>query len=233
MGAEDKLVGCTVYCQKPDAAKDKPKVGTAIDVDMEKVVTLAPDLVLATSLTDVRAKEKMRGLGIKVLDFPAPKDFEEVCGQFLRVGEITGKMREAEEILRKAREAIGVIKERTKGRSRPKVFVQLGAAPLVTVTKDSFVNDFIEFAGGINIARNLSSDRYSRERVIADNPDVIIIVTMGIKSDEEMKNWQKHNTVSAVKDNRIYIVDSGLMCSPTPLSFVEATKKIERLLHGD
>lgn len=230
---EDKLIGCTVYCQRPPQAKMKEKVGTVTEVDLERILSLEPDLVLATPLTNPKAIKKLRNLGIKVISSSQAKDFTQICEQFLELAKIIGKEKKAEEIIHKVRNRVDTVKKKNRGLPKFKVFVQIGARPLFTVTKDSFANDFIEFSGGINIAKDTNSGLYSREEVLKNNPDIIIIVTMGIVGEEEKQVWQKFKALSAVKNNRIYIVDSYKMCSPTPVTFVETLEEISGILHPE
>lgn len=231
LGLADKIVGVTTYCQRPPQAQQKEKISTAIEVNLEKVIMLKPDLVLATSLTDPKAVEKLKGLGIRVVSFSSPKNFTEICKQFLELGRIVGKEEKAEKIVSIAKNKVDSVKRKVKDSGKPEVFIQIGAKPLFTVTEDSFVNDFIEFAGGINIAKNAKTGLYSREGVLRKNPNVIIIVTMGVTGEEEKRIWQKFKTLNAVKNNRIYIIDSNKICSPTPLTFVETLEEIAELLH--
>lgn len=233
LGVEDKLVGCTVYCQRPPEAKEKQKVGTATVLNLEKAVSLQPDLVLASPLTDFKAIEKLKNLGIEVVDFSLAKNFNELCGQFLKLGEIVGKKKEAQEIVDIAKKRVNSLREKAKVLKKPKVFVQVGAKPLVAVSRDSFVNDFIELAGGINIVQGQSYTRYSREKVIKDNPDAIIIVTMGINGEEEKKTWQKFKTLSAVKSGKVYILGPDKITSPTPLTFADTLEEIAVFLHSE
>jgi iron complex transport system substrate-binding protein len=229
--AQNRLVGCTVYCKRPEDAGSKEKVGTVIEVNIEKIVSLKPDLVLATSLTDPKAIQKLKNLGIRVITFPAPKSFSEICGHFVELGRIVGKEKEAEEIVYRAKKTVSSVKQKVKELPKPKVLVQVGAKPLWVAPKDSFVNDFIEIAGGINVGPSGKNGLYSREEVLKRNPDVIIITTMGIVGKEEKKIWQKYKTISAVRNNRIYIVDSDKLCSPTPVSFVETLEEMVNILH--
>lgn len=233
LGVEDRLVGCTVYCQRPPEAKEKEKVGTAIVVNLEKVISLQPDLVLATSLTDPKAKEKLEKLGIRVVSFPEAKSFAEICQHFLKLGRIVAREKEAQEIINIAKKKVDSIVKKVKGLRKPKVFIQVGARPLVAVTKDSFVNDFIELAGGINSVQGSGHLRYSKEKVLRDNPDVIIIVTMGINGEEEKRTWQKFKTLNATKFNKIYIIAPEKITSPTPLIFAETLEKIVMFLHSN
>ena len=233
LGADDQLVGCTVYCQRPEEAKKKEKIGTVIEVNLEKIIALQPDVVLAASLTSPKAKEKLKNLGIKVIEFPDARNFSEICSSFLELGRIVGREKEAEEIIKIARNKVSALTAKLHGLPKPRVFIQVGAKPLVTVTEDSFVNDFIEFSGGINIAKGIMYPRYSREKVLESNPEVIFIVTMGINGEKEKEIWQGYGALRAARDNRIYILDSYWLCSPTPVSFVEALETIAGLLHPE
>ncbi|MGA1825124.1 MAG: ABC transporter substrate-binding protein [bacterium] len=233
LGAESKLVGCTVYCQRPPEAKKKEKVGTILEVSVEKILALKPDLVLAVSLTSPILREKLTNLGMRVVTFPSPKNFQEICEQFLELGRMIGKVQKAEEIIRPISKKIDSIINQVKSLRKPRVFVQIGTKPLATINKDSFINDFIEKAGGINSTKDLNNILYSRERIIKDNPEVIIVASMGINGKQEIERWKKFNTLQAVRNDRIYSVDSELLCSPTPVSFAETLEKIVTLLHPE
>lgn len=235
LGVEDKLVGCTVYCQSPAEAKLKEKIGTVINVDVEKIASLKPDIVLATSITDPKAIKKLKKLKIKVITFSTAINFHQIGQQFLKLGKIVGKEKVARAVVGKAKDKVNLINTKIKGLPKPKVFIQTGARPLYTPNKDSFVHDCIVRAGGINIAAdsigNLGGGIYSREQVVKQNPDVIIIVTMGIAGEKEKMVWGKFKTLDAVKNDRIYIIDAPKLCSPTPVSFAESLEEIAWILH--
>jgi len=231
LGLEDKIVGVTTYCQRPPDARSKEKIGMIREVNLERIVSLNPDLVVATSLVNVKAIEKLNNLGIKVMSFPPAKNFAEICKQFLKLGRFVGKEKEAEEIVRQAKTRVNVVKEKGNASPKLKVFIQIGAKPLFTVTEDSFINDFVEFAGGVNIAEDAKAGLYSREEVLRKNPDVIIIVTMGIVGEREEKIWQRFEVLNAVRNNKIYVVDSSRFCSPTPVTFAETLEELSRLIH--
>lgn len=233
LGVQDKIAGVTVYCQRPEDAKNKEKVGTVTEANIEKIIILKPDLVLATDLTNPRQIEKLKSLGIRVVThfIYKNKNFAEICENFINLGTIVGKEEKAREIVYKAKGKVVSIQKRMKGLPKPKVLIQIGAKPLWVATRDSFINDLIELAGGINIGPSGESGLYSREKVLEQNPDIIIIVTMGIIGEEEKIIWQKYRTINAVKNNRIYIIDSYKVCSPTPESFTDALEEIGEFIH--
>jgi len=230
---EERLVGVTSYCLRPPEAQEKEKVGSVIKVSLEKILSLEPDLIVTTSLTDPKVIEKLTSLGIKTVTFPEPKNFDELCEQFIKLAELVGKKDKAKKIIHDTEERISFITEKVKALEKPKIFIQVGAKPLFAASKDSFMNDFIRFAGGINIAGEALEGLYSREEVLRKNPDIIIIVTMGIAGKNEKKIWERYTVLNAVKNNRVYIVDSYKVCSPTPLAFVETLDEIAEILHPE
>lgn len=234
LGAADQLIGYTTYCRKPDGIPAKEIVASAVEVNVEKVVSLNPDIILATSLTNAKAITKLQQLGLQVKILPAPQNFAEICRQFQEISKILNKSVNAEEILNKVYDKVSRLKNETKTRPKQKVFFQIGARPLFTVTKNSFINDFIEFAGGENIAKDIAGNGlFSREQVLASNPDCIIIAEMGIAGTEEKKTWQKFTNLNAVKNNRIHIIASEKICSPTPRMFADTLEEIRDLIHPE
>ncbi len=233
LGAENILIGNTTYCVTPPAARYKEKVGSITKVDLERIVGLKPDLVLATSLTNSKTIQKLRDLGIEVRIFPAPRNFTSLCDQFLELGKAVGKEPEAKEIIGAAEEEVARIKSRAAALIKPKVFIEIGAKPLFTANRDYIINDFVDLAGGKNIAEDSKVRAYSKEEVLRKNADVILIVTMGFAGGAEKEAWQKFKMLNAVKHDRIYIIDSQEICGPTPVTFVKTLEEISIFLHPE
>ncbi|MFH0774091.1 MAG: cobalamin-binding protein [bacterium] len=231
LGVQDRLVGCTIYCNRPKEAEKKEKVGTVMKADLERVISLKPDLVIASGLSDPKQMEKLKSMGINVAYFSAPLSFSQLCDDFIRLGSLVGKEKKAKGIVNKAKKRVEKIRKETGALSKPRVFIQIGTKPLWTVPGETLQNDFIRFSGGINIAAEAKTGQYSLEEVLVQNPDVIIIIEMGTLADVEKKNWQRFPTLSAVKRNKIYIIDAYSLCSPTPLSFPETLEEMAKILH--
>lgn len=230
LGMENSIAGVTIYCQKPLRAKEKEKVGAVVEVDVEKIISLKPDVVFAMSLTSSKDIKKLKDMGINVIIFDIPKTFERLCEIFLELGKSTGKENEARYIINTSKMKVSDIKKRMSKLPKQKIFIQIGAKPLFAATNEFFVNDYIEFAGGINIFKEAKSGLISREEVLKRNPDVILIATMGISGEDEQKTWHKYKMINAVKHNRIHIVDPDSICSPTPVSFAEYLDEIARII---
>jgi len=233
LGAGDRLIGDTTYCEDPPTTP-KEKIGSLIQVNVEKIISLKPDLVLASQFTKEKQIRILRQFNIRVEPFKNPKTFEEICTNTLRLGRLIGASDKAEKIIATARARLAKVQDLIAGLPPKKVFIQIGIKPLHTANEKSFVNEFIRFSGGINIAAHQNSGVYSREKVVEQNPDVILISTMGSSKSAgitEKQQWMSFNSMGAVKHKAIYLLDSEIICSPTPLIFARGVREIAGLLH--
>ncbi|WP_022669696.1 ABC transporter substrate-binding protein [Hippea alviniae] len=230
--AQKYLVGCSKYGIVPEGFKIE-RVGTVTDADVERILKLKANIVFASSLLNPSDIKVLKRLGLKVIVFSQPGSFKQICDDFIKVGKIVGKKDVAEKIVSEAMKKVNCIKDRLKNIRRLKVFVQIGANPLFTATGSSFINDFIRFAGGINIAENSKSGLYSPAKVLKENPDAIIISQMGFNGIKQAERWKQFKFLSAVKHNRILILNDYSLCSPTPVSFAKTLFKIAKFLHPE
>ena len=221
--AQESLVGCTSYCIE-GIADNKSVVASPVTINVERVVGLKPDLVIATTITNPKYIEMLRKFDFRVEVLPTPGSFNEICEQFVYVGDLFGLEDSAVNMVSAIRSELRKLQSARDFDSNKKIFFQIGADPLYAVTADSFMNDYILFAGAQNIAEGFRKGTVSREAIVARNPDYIFIVTMGIIGDDEKRIWQRFNDISAVKNNSIFIIDSDLACTPTPQTFLETMK---------
>jgi len=233
LGLGENIVANTIYCTRPKEAEKKEKVGSVVYVNVEAIVRLKPDIVFASPLTDRRALERLKKLGIRVVVFPHPKGFEDLCKNFLTLAKILGKEREAQEILNIARKRLEELKKRYGEKEGPTVLFQIGSKPLFVANRDSIVHSYLDYVGGRNVAKDAKTGLFSREEVIKLNPEYIIIVTMGIEGEKEKESWRKFSVLRAVKENKIYLLDSYKLCSPTPLSYVEVLDELASIFYGE
>ncbi|MDR1679162.1 MAG: helical backbone metal receptor [Prevotellaceae bacterium] len=226
LGGSDLLVGCSSFCEQP-AKRKIPVVASVVQVNMEAVLAQKPDLVIVSSLNSRETVAMFRKLGIRVEEFAYPKSFDQICNDLVRLGMLIGKKPAADREVASARKRLAAVRARIpKQKSEPKVFMQIGANPLFTVVPNTFMDDFIRFAGGVNIASDLSTGSISRETVLARNPDVIFIVAMGTASADERSKWLKYKNLRATASKKIFLLDDDKTCSPTPALFVEVLQEM-------
>ncbi len=231
LGVENKIVGCTSYCE--EAKKEgKPVVASAIDVNVEKVLTLKPDLVITSSLTKPSTINTLEKLGIKVAVYPYPKSFDDMNRQFFEIAGLVGEDAKGKKVVAEQKKRLEKALLAIPKGKRKKMFMQIGAKPLFTVVPNTFMQDYIDLTGGENVASHLKIGSISREAVLLSNPDVIFIVTMGVVGEEEKKRWGTYGQLSAVKNKKIFIIDSTVASTPTPKNFVDTVIEMVRLLYS-
>lgn len=230
LGAQDQLIACTSYCTEA-LADNKTVVASAIKVNIEKTLSLHPDVVLVTTITAPETIEMLQKLGLRVEVFPNPLNFKEIGEQFVRMGKITGHENKAIEIVTESQQKVENLMKQLDRHKHPAIFFQIGADPLFTVLTGTFMNDYITFAGGRNIAADLQHGTMTRESVLVRNPEYIFVVTMGITGQEEVQQWKQYRDLAAAKTGKIFIVDAEKACSPTPLTFTETFETIVNLMH--
>lgn len=230
MGEQNRLVGCSSYC--PVEALDKiPVVASAVTVNIEKTLILKPDLIFASSLIKPETIDNLKKLNLRVEYMPYPKSFDEICTDFIRIGEIVGQGIKAKTIVSQQKERLAKLEASVPLVKHPKIFIQIGAKPLFCAVPNTFIDDFIRFCGGSNIASELKNGNVTREFVLKQDPDIIFIVTMGIVAEEERETWLKYPTLSASKGKQVFILDADKTCSPTPVLFVDALEEMMRLAY--
>ena len=168
LGVEDRIVGITTYCNIPQL-EDRKKIGTVMEADLEKIVMLNPYLVIATALTNPKTIQKLKNLDVRVIVLDEVKDFSRLREQFLNLARLVNREQIGQKIILTVDEKMANLQKKVKNLSKPKVIVQIGANPLFTADRASFINDLIECSGGINIASDAKTGIYSREEVIKRN----------------------------------------------------------------
>lgn len=236
LGAEDRLIGVTRYSNYPPAAEKLPKVGSYVQLDLEKIVAMQPDLCLAIKDGNPRRSvDAIKDFGIPVFAID-PRDIEQIMEAFLLLGEILGASEKAEEVVADMSRRLLRVKEKVAFcQSRPKVFFQISDSPIVSAGRDSYIDRLILLAGGSNLAGNLTEyPRYSWENIMLLQPEVVLISSMaGDKSPEQLTaSWRQWPEIPAVKNKRLYVVDADLFNRPT-LRLIAGLETLVGILHPE
>lgn len=225
LGIDKEIAGITIYC--PKGKRHKEIVGTLLEPDFEKIIMLKPDLIVATKEGNSKAAiEKMQRMGLDVFVMETSGNFKEICDNFSALAKKVGKEEKAKHLISKADEEVLTIYSKVSLLPTQRVFWEVGAKPLYTAGKRSFVNDYNYYTATVNIYEDVDM-RYpsvSIEDVIERNPDIIILVNMGDISKEEIQNWKKYTTVSAVQTKKVYMLDVNDIFTPTPSTFAKGVK---------
>ncbi len=236
LGQEHRLAGITRFSDYPEQTKDLPKVGSYVHLDLEKIMALQPDLCLAVKEGNpIAVVQRLEGLGIPVYAI-SPQNVEQVPEMFIGLGDVLCASPRAKALAEDMRRRIQAVRTAVSAaRKKPKVFFQIGVAPIVSAGDDTFINELIHLAGGVNLtAGRVAYPRLTSEEVISLAPDVFIITSMARnQAFEKVKAyWNKWQSIPAVQNDRIFLVDSNIVDRPTP-RLVDGLEMLARLFHPD
>ena len=210
LGLGDKVVGVTDYCNYPPEALEKGKIGGFSTVNIETIISLQPDLVLASDKTGEENIRKLENFGVPVIVLH-PTNIEGALRNIELVGEITGVKESASKLVMDLKERIGAIRHL---KEKPKVLYVVWHDPLMSAGKETFADDLIKRAGGINIADFTGYKVISLEVVVSENPDVIIVGLghgdAGNKTLEYVMNGERLEGTNAIKNGRVYGINTDL-----------------------
>jgi iron complex transport system substrate-binding protein len=236
LGLDQEIVGVSIHCNFPEKVQSKVRVGSYISLDFEKIVSLKPDLIIATGAGNTRDMvDRLERLG-----FPTyvifPKNVDDVTWSVGHLSQLVGREKEGEEIIQEMKRRRERVVELTRGLPQPRVFLQIGEAPIVTVGKNSFADDLIRLAGGDNVAGNEKEmyPRFGMEEILKRSPEVILISSMNPRGNYQkvLQEWSRWKTIPAVKNGQIYLIDSDLIDRPSP-RIIEGLEEMARILHPE
>jgi len=235
----DRVMAVSEYCNYPLEAQNKIKIGGFSTINIEKVVSLKPDLVLATGGVQEAVVEELERLGLTVIALNA-KSIEEVFENIRLVGKAAGQLEAARELTTKLEQRTKAVTDKAKDlpdSQRPRVFYEIQYEPLMTAGPGTFIDDLIHLAGGVNIASDAAAKYpvYNLETLIERNPEVIIIsfwhgsIAASVEGVKSRKRWQ---IIDAVKNNRVYGINADLVSRPGP-RIVDGIEEMARFIHPD
>ena len=236
LGLGARIVGVTRFSTYPPEAGLKPKVGSYIDLNAEKIISLVPDLVIGTVDGNQPGVVELLGeAGIQVF-IVNPRNVRQVLGTIASIGEVCGIAERADIIVGQLTGRLNRITNRIASRKKPLVFLQINVRPIMTVNRDTFHHDLIRLAGGRNMTEDepITYPRISLEEVIRREPEVIIISSMerGGRFERARREWLTWRSIPAVKNNRVRLINSDLIDRPSP-RIIEGLEAMARIIHPE
>jgi iron complex transport system substrate-binding protein len=237
LGLDNQIIGVTRFCNYPIQARTKDQIGGMVDPDLEKIIDLRPDLIIAFRGNPLRLVYRLIDLDLPVFVLEEGKTLESVFDLIHKIGRITRKKKASERLVAPLREKFSRIKNSLKNvESRPKVFINLYGKSLWTCGKIGFLNDLILKAEGKNIAGEIPRAwfNYNREELIHQNPEYIIIISKSRSDFLVTKTWftdEAHlESILAVQKGNLHFLEEDLITRPGPRLF-QAFDKLAHILH--
>ena len=239
LGLAERLIAVTDYCNYPAEAEDKPSIGGFSTPNIEEVVALSPDLVLATVIHETEVIPQLESYGLSVVATD-PKTIDEVIEAITLIGQVTGAEKEAASLLDDMQSRVKAVTDKTGKLSeaqKPKVLYIVWHDPLMAAGSGTLHDELMRTAGGVNVAGDV--DDYagiSLEAVITANPDIMIAgVGMGTGEDlpyQFITTEPRLRDTPARKNNRVYAIDVDLVGRPGP-RIVDALEQFAEFIHPE
>lgn len=217
-GAGEKLVGTVEYSDFPEAAKKVAKVGGYSRLDLEAVVALKPDLIIAWHSGNAPANiDKLRSFGFPIY-VSQPNRIEDVASEIERMGRLAGTAAIADAAAQQFRARLAALQKQYGQKPVVRTFYQIWKQPLSTVGGKQIISSVIRLCGGENVFGNLDAlaPVVTVEAVVAANPEAIIASGMGEARPEWLDDWRRWPAINAVARNNLFFVPPELIQRHTP-----------------
>jgi len=241
IGAGPQVIGRDTFSDYPDETQKVSDIGGGFgELNLEAILALDPDLVLAANLTPPEQIEALENIGLTVFSIANPSDFDELYENLDIVARLTGHEGEALSLIAELKSRIAVVEEKiVRVENRRMVFYELDGseadAPW-TAGQNTFISTLINMAGGTNLGDRISNDwiQISAEELIAVDPEVIILgdYTWGGVTPEDVAARPGWGEITAVVNGDVHIFDDNLVSRPGP-RLVDGLEAMAALLHPE
>ena len=217
-GAGDQVVAVVDYSDYPPAARQVPSVGSHTRLDMERLLQLQPDLVIAWVTGNPAEQVRMlEDLGLPVFAIE-PRSFEAVSQTIERLATLAGTETDGFAEAHRFRRGIAELRAQYAEAEPVPVFYQVWDEPLMTVNDDHLIGEMIQLCGGDNIFGDLERlvPRISTEAVVTGNPEAILTGGMGEENRHWLTRWEAFPELKATKQDNLFFIPPSLVQRPTP-----------------
>jgi iron complex transport system substrate-binding protein len=215
-GAGARLVGTVEHSDYPEAARAIPRVGTYVAFDLERILVLRPDLVVAWGSGSGDAPARLAKLGILVY-VTEPRSFEDIAATLERLALLAGTP-QGSAAARAFRDRLGRLRARYGSRRPVSVFYQVWRSPLFTLGGPHIFSRVAEVCGGRNVFGDLATlaPTVDLEAVLAADPEAIVASGMGEERPDWLDDWRRWPQLRAVREDHLFFIPPDLLQRPTP-----------------
>ena len=225
-GAGTRVVGVMSGSDFPPAATQRPVVGNANALDLERILALRPDLIVTWPYTTPTQVDVLRAQGIAVFT-TNPRTIDGIARDIERLGILANSSTVARDVAQRFRTRLAGLAERSAGKMIVRVFYQVSDVPLYTVGSDHLITQALKLCGAQNVFAPLTlpAPEISVEAVLAAEPDAIVAGTAAAVTPLWLAQWKRWSDVPAVRGNRLFVVDANLLHRPGP-RFVDGVQQL-------
>jgi iron complex transport system substrate-binding protein len=237
LGAGDSLVGRTDYCNYPLGVESLPSIGTLYNPSVEKLISLKPDLVLASSFVSDQLIATLQKASVKVMCINKQETFEGTYDLIADIALILGKENQGEILIEGMKANVAKVVAATKDLAKRRVYfvVDFGSFD-GTATGDTFISEMLTLCGAVNIAQEASNWTYSKELLVSQDPDMIVMTARWGETAEETKALfsftKPYSDLRATKEGKIVTVEADLISRQGPRS-ADALLLLAKAIHPE
>ena len=234
VGAGDRLVGRTSYCDFPPEAKLVTEIGDTLHPSLERIIAQKPQVVLVSTASQLEVfTQQLQNQNIAVF-VTDPHDLEGVFRTLDQVGEMLGHKQQAELLVKELRKRLNAVEQAVSGKQPVRVFYQASGEPLYTAGRDSFVTDLMRRAGAVSVTADIPDawPRFSNESALASRPEAIILPTGGSMGSVNSSVTEALRQSPAVLQGRVYKINDDYLTRPGP-RLVDGLEAMARALHPE
>lgn len=230
IGAGDKLIGVTTYCNYPAEANKIQKIGDTLNPNIETIISLKPDVVFVSTASQLEAfinQLEKQNISVFVTN---PSNVEGIYQSLLQLGDVLGENEKAKNLVVSLKKRAEDVEARTISSKDLKTFVQISKEPLFTIGKTSFITDIIGRAGGISVTENVNEPypKFSKETALALQPEAIVLSD----SEDNKEPNDVFKNSPAIKNGKVFKINADLLSRPGPRTF-DALEQIAKALHPE
>lgn len=233
LGQGISLVGRTDYCDYPEEASSVASVGSITKPNIEKIIELKPDLIIGTRLLNEDVIKKLETLKIKVIVINEVESFNGVYESITKIGNVLNTTSEAKSIITDMKSKVEIVKNKVKSAKKPSVYYVVGYGKTgdYTATKETFIGDMIDMAGGVNAANDATGWKYSIEKLVEKNPDILIC--RSAKGDKKgIESTVGYSDLTAVKTGKLLEIDNTFLDIQGP-RLADGLYKLAETIHPE
>ena len=228
-GAGSRLIGVVEYSDYPASADSLPVVGRFDGLDIERILELKPDLIVAWQSGNPKSSiTQLKNLNLKVY-VAEPKNLSSIASHIEKLSVLTGTESRAQIAIQEFNSIYGELKRRYNNKSKVKIFYQLWDRPIITVGGNELINDIIELCGGENIFGDLPqlAPKIDQESVLIRNPKVIVASGSNTERPQWLDEWKLWPQLTAVAEENLYFIIPELLQRHTPRALLGTRQMCE------
>jgi len=234
VGAGDRLVGRTRYCDYPSEVKNVAEIGDTMTPSIERIIAQKPQIVLVSTASQLEAFTKQLDQQKIAVYVTNPRSLDEVFQSITTLGDLFGTRGEAEKLVNDLRRRADAVSAAVGATKPIKVFYQVSDEPLYTIGRESYLTDLVRRAGGVSVTADVPNafPRFSNEAALAARPDAIVLPTGGSMGTANSTVAAALKNSPAALNNRVYKINEDHLQRPGP-RLVDGLEELARALHPE